>query len=597
MYIENEYMYLKIGNCCKLKPTKLHSLTPTSIMNLSTDVKDLMKSFFTDEEMNEQKQLYISYLNKRKVRTSNKTKKELLNIFLNSEVLEDFLRSKFNECLRNDFRMFVSSDVFSDDDYFTNSVFDNLETIFVNECKERKHFSSHYLLDFIKNSDVFQEKMKACISKAFIDNKSTAPNKIDVDYLFMKLKSMDTENYNYSFITNIVNNFDPLDNVFRIHEITTNNGASLSNEGANLYPTHILSDCERDFIADDTIECDNFKTDFCMNDNLDFDNMTKINEDTCIIFKHYNDKLRRNPTNEEINDIKFVLGNKLKLIEVIHSHLTFTKGVHFNHLVNSFEEIFERPISIFEFKKYYNDSLRWDDHSRTQFDEYYQQKKELYAKAQTITKNTYKLFVEKDIDDFHMIRFHWDTFDAIDYEKLLIDYLTNRPEYDEKMRTCIETIYMKQFGEKLEPYNLEYILYHIKSKQLHTKSDELIVIINDLYTETSRFKDLIGGVFDMVLEREPDKLEIKDYVTKFRKDLSNSIDFDEQYTVDIIRDDLYGNIEYNDILKRNIIRIGDDKLLPSQINNILSKIVNWDTNHQLKKNYDSLVEFVKQEMK
>lgn len=566
-------------------------------MNLSTDVKELMKSFFTDDEMTDQKQLYMSYLNKRKVRTSNKTKKELLNLFLNSDVLDDYLRAKFNDCLRNDFRMFVNSDAFSDDDYFTNSVFDNLETTFVNECKERKHFSNHYLLDFIKNSDVFQEKMKACISKAFIDDKSTAPNKIDVDYLFMKLKNMDTENYNYSFIVNTVKNFDPLDNVFRIHEITTNNGVSLSNEGANLAPTHVLSDCERDFLIDDTMESDNLNPSPNINDPLDFENMTKTNEDTCIIFKHYNDKLRRNPTNEEINDIKLVLGNKMKLVEVIHSHLSFTNGAHFNQLVGSFEEVFERPISIFEFQKYYNDSLRWDDHSKTRFDEYYQQKKELYAKALTITKNTYKLFVEKMVDDFHMIRCHWDTFDAVDYEKILIDYLTNQTEYDEKMRTCIDTIYEKQFGEKLKPYNLEYILYHIKSKQLHTKSDELIVIINDLYRETSRFKDLIADVFNTVLERAPDELEVKDYVTKFRKDLSNSIDFDEQYTVEMIRNDLYGNIEYNDILKRNIIRIGDNKLLPSQINNILSKIVNWDTEHKLKKDYDLLVEFVEQEMK
>ena len=121
-------------------------------------------------------------------------------------------------------------------------------------------------------------------------------------------------------------------------------------------------------------------------------------------------------------------------------------------------------------------------------------------------------------------------------------------------------------------------------------------MINDLYTETQRFKDLIIEVFGSTLNRSPDRLEVKYYVTKFRKDMSNAIEFDEYNTTCNIQRDLYNNIEYNDVLKKNIISIGNDKLLPSQINNLMSKIINWDTEHKLKMDIDLLADFVKQEM-
>lgn len=589
---------MQIQNCIQFLPRYF-----VLIMSITPEVKELMKCFYTtDDEYTEQRKLYLNYLNKRKIRTSNKTKKELMNQFLNSDVLDEFLRTKLNNCLFEDFSICITNETFDSNTCFSHSVLNTLEHEFLMECKEKRHYSRPFLVEFVKNSDMFRENLSNIISRAFVECKSTVLNKIDVDYLFMKLKNMDTENYNYAFITQTVKDFDPLDNVFRIHELTSSTNFEPSQ--SNVVPTVVnptnddISECKRDFLVDgrtdDQSFCENNFSEMMDGDN--FETMTKTNEDTCLIFKNFNEYDKRNPTNEEVNDIKLLLGNKVRLVHIVRAYMGLTNSPHFKGVVDGFEEVFDRPISIYEFQKYYNASVAWKDHSTKAFNDYYVSVKEVYAKAESITKNTYKLFLGKTVDEFFMLKNHWRIFDVNDYETQLIDHITKQPEYDDIMRECIRAIYHKQYEKEIEPYDMEYVLYHIKSKQLHTKSDELSVVINDLYTETQGFKDLIHGVFASILNRLPDRLEVKYYVTKFRKDMSNAIEFDEQNTIYTIQRDLYNNIEYNDVLKKNIISIGNDKLLPSQVNNLMSKIINWDTDHKLKMDMDLLADFVKQEM-
>jgi len=571
--------------------------------NLYPELKEIMRSFFNEDEYEQNKQLYVALLNKRKLRTNNKSKKESINNFINSEILEKFLRTKFNDSLHTDFVMLINDDLFQNKDCFQMSTILNLENKFIQLCKDNKKFVKEELILFMKESDFFKESMKNIITNSFIHLNNTTPNKIDVDYLFMKLKNMGTENFKHSYVSNIVKDFNPLDNVFRIHEITHSNKLiSESNDlnmitNDNAFDDDIMcvKDCNKNSINEneETLH-DNKRIDRDNDD--DFDSISKQNEDTCVIFKYFSETYFRNPTNEEVNDITYILSNRYKIIEIIHSHIDFTSSSCFENLVNSFETIFQRPITIYEFQKYYNESIHWEDRTIECFNKYYITKKELFTNAFAITRNIYSVFIELDVDETFMIRNHWKIFDSNDYEKLLIDHITKQSEYDDIMRKFINVIYKKQFSEEILDYDLEYIFYHVKSKQLHTKSDDLIVVINDLYNETYRFKTLIINVFDTILEREPDKFEIKEYITKFRKDLSNSLDFNESETIDTITQDLYSNIEYNDILKRNIIKIGEQQLLPSQINNIMSKIINWDTEHKLKIDFESLSEFVIKEM-
>ena len=563
-------------------------------MNISTDVKDLMKCFYTNEEFIEQKKLFVEYLNKRKIRMHNKNKKEELKTFLNSNTLDDFLKNKFNECLRQDFSIFVNNDTFNDDEFFTQSLLYSSENEFLIDCKERKSYSNSYLVDFIKKSDMFNENLKKIIERTFIDCKSVSPNKIDVEYLFMKLRNIDIENYNYTFINKTVTEFDPLDNVFRINDLTSvgniTPGICLSNDISINSIDSEISSCKMDFMR-----IENNSINYQHNDEV-FQSMTNLNEDTSAIFKSYKEHDNRNPTNKELNDIKLLLANKQSLIQIIRSHIKLTDSEHFKGIVDSFEHVFERPISIYEFQKYYNDSMFWKDHSNKIFNDYYVLKKDEYSKAVAITKNIYKIFLGETVDEFYMLKNHWCIFDVADYDKLLIEYMTKQSGYDNIMRECIQDIYTKQYETELELYDMEYVLYHVKSKQLHTKSDELNIIINDIYIETQQFKDLIKGVFDKILNRLPDRLEVKEYVSKFRKDLSNTNEFAEETTVEDIQRELYNNIEYNDVLKKNIISIGNNELLPSQVNNLMNKVLNWDTNNNLKMDINLLTDFVKQEI-
>ena len=179
----------------------------------------------------------------------------------------------------------------------------------------------------------------------------------------MKLRNIDIENYNYTFINKTVIDFDPLDNVFRNNDLTSigNITLSLSNDiSINSIDTETLS-CKMDFMR-----IENNSTNYQHNDEV-FQSITNMNEDTSAIFKSYKEHDNRNPTNKEVNDIKLLLANKQSLIQIIRSHIKLTDSEHFKGIVNNFEHVFDRPISIYEFQKYYNDSMFWKEYSNEIF--------------------------------------------------------------------------------------------------------------------------------------------------------------------------------------------------------------------------------------
>lgn len=238
--------------------------------------------------------------------------------------------------------------------------------------------------------------------------------------------------------------------------------------------------------------------------------------------------------------------------------------------IDTFEQIFERPISVQEYFKYVHDQPElteedfqylYEEHSSN-----FNHLREIYQAYTGNTIDEYKTYIKKYLYDID----HPDFFDNI------VKTIIESREYEVSMKKELANTYKKMYDEKLEEQDIDFLFNIVKKQQCGINDDGLVNIITVFKNESD---DIIQHIFQQyvnVLEREPDMYEIEQYVAYYRAELN-----DNQNTFDainaILEQKLMQSLEFHDIIKKRIRTIHKDvrakEVLPSVMFDNLNRVI------------------------
>lgn len=175
------------------------------------------------------------------------------------------------------------------------------------------------------------------------------------------------------------------------------------------------------------------------------------------------------------------------------------------------------------------------------------------------------------------------------YKTILIDKFINCNIYKQNIYNLINKIFMEYYEITLDKADIEYIFDIIYNKKLPSiETEDLRNIIANFKLDTDKHYDITLKVYQQVLERHPDINEIYYYKHLFRQNQ----DIDKSTTT--LYDNLYNNIEYNEILKNHIKilykKIHSKDILPSILYKILNNICN---DNDIKKDTNLIENYIK----
>lgn len=263
----------------------------------------------------------------------------------------------------------------------------------------------------------------------------------------------------------------------------------------------------------------------------------------------------------------------------------------FEKTSNAFLELFNREMTVFEYKKYSQAFALNDTQSLLQ--EYHT----LFNEKYSVATNLYKLYFD-DLLDYHV--FCRSFLDHVDLEceefcQKIVDCMIHTDKYSKVMNQKISTIHAKAYEVDISGIDAIYFFSEIIKKKLHLEDEQLPQTISQLKNQTEEHMKTLNEVFQKVLHRDADLFEREQYIYYFRDgyDISGKKQIVEcRYKASIrIEHELYDSMEYQDVLK--------DWLKTSlQVKNqsILYKIMLYITkldDHELIRNKTALLEKLK----
>jgi len=176
------------------------------------------------------------------------------------------------------------------------------------------------------------------------------------------------------------------------------------------------------------------------------------------------------------------------------------------------------------------------------------------------------------------------------YKSIFIDRFINSSIYKHNIYKLIEKVFIEYYELTLDQNDTEYLFNIIYNKKLPSiETNDLRDIISKFKLDTDNHYDITLKVYNKILERQPDINEVYYYKHLFR----NNDDLEKSTT--ILHDNLYDNIEYNEILKKHIKniykKIKNNDILPSILYKILNSISN---DNEIKKDITLIEKYIRQ---
>ena len=208
---------------------------------------------------------------------------------------------------------------------------------------------------------------------------------------------------------------------------------------------------------------------------------------------------------------------------------------------DDFYTVFHRSITVFEYVKYVN---AYDNTL-----DFFIDLKRQYTDIFNIGENVYKNFLNVDLDEAKFIKEFCQYFDKENLSEHIIDNIINTPAYDYVMKDKIKTIYYDSYKTDIHTNDLIHIFGKINKNKLSLTSQLITKIINDEKNLTDEYVLHFDSIFNSILQRNMDIEEKDEIIKNVRKD--NDINVVSFSTTE----SLYKSLEYNEILKKEIINI------------------------------------------
>jgi hypothetical protein len=261
-------------------------------------------------------------------------------------------------------------------------------------------------------------------------------------------------------------------------------------------------------------------------------------------------------------------------------------------LIVVFETIYERPITVHEFLKW---APRLRDASTASMSATLRESMEHFNTAMNTVDRIHKQYLGAIDDRYLMIGKYINRIDHSScYEEIINNILEDQYQgkqgvYESCMKTLITKIYQNTYDNEPRPTDVHYFFHHAKTQKLHLESGELHGVITDKKTETDRFITSMQAVFQNVICRDPDHLEIVEYLIYYRNDVEKEI-FDVNLSDEKVANELYASLEFNDVLRneiqRQFLEITKKPPLPSLIYKCMQQIL---LSEDTKRNYKPFI--------
>jgi hypothetical protein len=260
-------------------------------------------------------------------------------------------------------------------------------------------------------------------------------------------------------------------------------------------------------------------------------------------------KTQTKPSSSELCEFKRFRESKEFLVDAYLQTRCSSYDPVFLKIVDTFLELFEREMTVFEYRKYCQ--LASLNDSRNVLENYHK----LFNDKYYIASNLYKLYFDDILNHHVFCRTFLDYVDLTNEEfcQNVIDIMIRTDKYSNVMNKKIASIYKNSFADDISEIDAAYFFSEILKKKLNLEDEELPQTISQLKDQTEQHINTLNTVFNNVLHRDADVFEKEHYIFYFRDGYTNNGKAqiaDCRYKSSIrIENELYDSMEYQDVLK------------------------------------------------
>lgn len=338
-----------------------------------------------------------------------------------------------------------------------------------------------------------------------------------------------------------------------------------------------------------TVAC---QTSIQLSDYLDetetsMDDTTRNNApDIISIVNHIYEKNMGKPQapDQLVKKVLHLLSNRERVVDfIVSQENTVVEGVSgkfSQDLISLFEQIYGRPITVHEYIKHskkLSKHINYD--SQAVLMQILRDTHIQFQSAMQTIDTIHENYLGYKVEQYKIISTFINRIeDPGFHEGIIEDILTDQYEvgmYDKKMKDTLKHLYKSTFDTDIpSDSDLHYYYSHAKASKYHLKSRDLPAMLHEKKLETDAFVKELEKLYHSILQRKPDSLEVIQYLAYYRNDLTNRRKVN--HTNDMIKDELYDSLEYNDVLK-DLIKtcfqeVFNKTLLPSIVYGLLKDI-------------------------
>ena len=300
------------------------------------------------------------------------------------------------------------------------------------------------------------------------------------------------------------------------------------------------------------------------------------------------EEVNENNTNEivEENKVQKVVEQvDKKVVEKVveKNEIVIPQTINENDLIDMIISTNNDDVSIIN-----NYIKNYDNKLINDLDKYIHNIKQNHDETFNVINLLYKDFLHYDLDYNTFFNKYLLLIDNPNYKDLIIDKIVNTNVYKQNVIVLIRKIFMEYYEMRLDDFDIKYLFNLIYLQKLPViETPELRDIVKKVKLDTDEYYKIITQIFLEILKREPDINEILYYKNLFRRDANKEL------SINTLKNDLYDNIEYHEILKTNIKKIYNamyrKDILPSILYKTLNLII---ADNELKKDFNKIKEFI-----
>ena len=270
------------------------------------------------------------------------------------------------------------------------------------------------------------------------------------------------------------------------------------------------------------------------------------------ITERYKHHMSADPTEEELRAMLRCTGSVETMVDtfVAAKQSESSKTIDPYALIDVFETVYERSITVFEYMKM-AERHKYSDVSTMKKD--IRDSKEKYIDAMHAIDEIHKHYTGEVPDRYVLTRRFVTKIDDSAFQHNLIDSIVQGSYlpgmYETHMRTCIASAYKETYDVPPEEHDIAYMFTHAQQQKLHSASHDLQSLITDIKERTDKHLECMKQVFLAVVGRSPDQVETVELLAKYREDFDATPSKPTNYTDASIKDMLYASLEYHEVLR------------------------------------------------